>query len=323
MRAFLTGGTGFIGSHVARTLMDRGWDVVALVRFPERAVHLKEMGATLVGGDVTEPATLSSPMRRCDAVLHFAAWYAIGVTDRQKMYSTNVTGTQNVLEEAAAAGVERILHCSSVAALGAGEPGEVLDESRRHHGTFTSLYEETKWQSQRIVSDIAAAGFPVTTVMPGAVYGPGDTSLLSILLRSYARGWLVAMPKTDAAFSWVHVQDVAKGAVLALEKGRAGEEYIIGGENATVSDLFSILAPVTGIRPPRFRVPWALVKMSRPLGPLIARALHQEPRFLVEGLASLSGSWMASSDKAVRELGYSFRSIEDGMGETIAWFKGH
>lgn len=322
MRAFLTGGTGFIGGHVAHALVRRGWDVVALVRSPERAVSLREMGATLVGGDVTEPATLA-PMRRCDAVFHLAAWYVIGATDRQRMYRVNVTGTENVLNAAADAGVPRVVHCSSVAALGCGAPGEIRDETAPHPGSFTSIYEETKWHAHRAAHDLAAEGVPVVVAMPGAVYGAGDTSVLALLWRYYAHGWLVAAPAMDGAFSWVHVDDVAEGIVLAYEKGRVGEDYIVGGDNADLRDLFGRLGEKTGIRPPRFRIPNAVLAMSRPLRPIVARVLGQEPRFVEEGLASLRGSWMVSSDKAANELGYRWRAIEDGLPDIIGWYREH
>lgn len=323
MRAFLTGGTGFIGSHVARVLVTRGWNVVALVRSPERASHLREMGVTLVGGDITEPATLAAPMRRCDAVFHLAAWYQIGVTERQAMWATNVTGTENVLQEAALAGVTRIVYCSSVAALGPGAPGEIRDETSIHPGNFPTAYEETKWRAHLIAREMIRAGLPVVTVMPGATYGPGDQSVLGMILRYYARGWLVAMPRLSVAFSWVHVDDLAEGIVLAHDKARDGEEYVLGGDNAAVSDLFRRLEPLTGIRPPRLRLPGVMIRAARPLGPLISRALRQPSRFIEEGVASLEGSYMASSAKAQRELGYAFRSVEEGLPETITWLKEH
>lgn len=323
MRAFLTGGTGFIGSHVARVLVERGWDVVALVRSPERATFLREMGATLVGGDITEPATLGAPMRRCDVVFHLAAWYAIGATDRQRMYEVNVTGTENVLTEAVEAGVGRVVVCSSVAAKGRAPEGEIIDEQTRHAGSFASLYEETKWLGQRVAEEMAGGGLPIVIVLPGAVYGPGDPSVLGVLFRSFARGWLLAAPALDGAFSWVHMDDVAAGIVSAQERGADGEQYILGGDNATVSDLFGRVSPIVGIRPPRVRIPGWMVALGRPFGPAIARALKQEPGLMDEGLATMNGSWMASSAKAETALGYTYRSIEEGVPETIDWFKEH
>ena len=129
MRAFVTGATGFIGGHVARRLVERGWQVTALARSPERTGALKELGITVVPGDVTEPATLQGPMAKADAVFHLAAWYQLGVSDRMKMVQINVIGTENVMDAAAEAGIEKIVYCSSVAALGTHQPGEIPDET--------------------------------------------------------------------------------------------------------------------------------------------------------------------------------------------------
>src|SRR2546422_4888556 len=145
MRAFITGATGFIGGHVARRLVETGWQVTALARSPERGATLRELGVTLVPGDVTEPSSLSGPSAKADAVFHVAAWYQLGATDRTRMFQANVKGTENVLAAAAEAGVPKVVYCSSVAVLGIHEPGEIPDETRRHSGRFSSLYEETKW----------------------------------------------------------------------------------------------------------------------------------------------------------------------------------
>jgi nucleoside-diphosphate-sugar epimerase len=322
MRAFLTGGTGFIGGRVARALISRGWDVVALVRSPERAGALRELGVTLVGGDITEPTTLT-PMRRCDAVFHLAAWWAIGASDRQRMYTVNVAGTENVLAEAADAGIARVVYCSSVAAIGSGKSGEIRDETARHSGAFSSIYEETKWQAHRAAHDFAADGVPVVTVMPCAVYGPGDVSIVGMMWRYYARGWLVAFPALDSSLSWVHVDDVAEGVVLAHDKGRAGEDYLLGGDNATIGEMLTRISPHTGVRPPRFELPERLLRLSRPLGPAVSRMMRQEPRFIEESIANLRTYLMVSSAKAERELGYSWRSIEDGIPPTVEWFRTH
>ncbi|HEX9696666.1 MAG TPA: SDR family NAD(P)-dependent oxidoreductase [Actinomycetota bacterium] len=321
MRALVTGGTGFIGGRLVRRLVERGHDVTALVRSPDRAAGLKELGVTLAGGDVTEPATLEGPVRKADAVFHLAAWYEMGVTDRTKMYQVNVRGTEHVLKAAIEAGTPRIVHCSSVAALGGGPVGDILSETTRHSGSFGSVYEETKWQAHDVAARFAASGAPIVTVMPGAVYGPGDPSALGAMIRLYAKGWLIACPFQDGGFSWVHVDDAAEGMIAAYEKGRDGQEYVIGGENASIRDLFTQLAPITGIRAPRVEVPRWAIRASIPLSPLVGRFLGAGPRIVKDSLASMRGSWMAFSTKAETELGYRYRSIAEGMPETVEWFK--
>ena len=321
MRAFVTGATGFIGGHVAQRLAEGGWSVTALARSPDRAAALREAGVTIVPGDVTEPKTLEGPMRRADAVFHLAAWYQLGVNDRMRMFQINVKGTENVIRAAADAGVARIVHCSSVAALGTHSPGEVPDETVRHHGRFGSVYEETKWMAHERVREMAAEGIPVVIVLPGAVYGPGDTSVLGTLVRFYAKGWLLACPFQSAGFSWVRVEDVADGMIGAHDKGRVGESYILGGDNATVRELLNRIAPLTGIRSPRISVGSRLMRISLPLSPIVGKILKQPSGIVRDGMATMSGSMEFSSEKARRELGYTFRSLEEGMPETVAWYK--
>jgi dihydroflavonol-4-reductase len=317
VRAFVTGATGFIGGRVAAKLLERGWDVTVLARNPERAAGLYELGATLAAGDVTEPSTLTAPMRGADAVFHLAAWYALGVSDREGMEGANVGGTEHVLEAAAAANVSKVVYCSSVIALGAGRPGEIGDETRRHDGRFGSLYEETKWRAHEVARVRAASGEPVVTVMPGAVYGPGDTSIMGTLLRIYARRLLIAVPFGDASFSWVHVDDVADGVLLAADKGRDGEEYVLSGDNESVTGLLRRIAPLTRIRPPLWSIPQTVMRLARPLSPIVGAVLRQPSGIVRDGLQSMRGSLMFSSEKAQRELGYAYRPIEEGVVETV------
>jgi dihydroflavonol-4-reductase len=322
MRALVTGATGFIGGRLAKLLVERGHDVTALVRSPDRAAPLREAGVRLIAGDVTEPATLTGPMRHAEVVYHLAAWYQIGVTDRTGMFQVNVRGTEHVLDAAAAAGVGRIVYCSSAAALGLQPIGETSDENTQHHGRFSSTYEETKWIAHHKARERMAAGVPIVTVMPGAVYGQDDPSIMGVMLRFYSRGWMIAHPFLSSEVSWVHVDDVAEGIALAAEKGRIGEDYCLGGENLSIRDMLRSIEPHTGIRAPRFEIPMTLVRMSVPLSPLVGRMLKQPSGIIREGITSLgNGSWMMSSSKARRELGYEYRGVTEAMVETVEWLK--
>ncbi|MHB8512164.1 MAG: NAD-dependent epimerase/dehydratase family protein [Actinomycetota bacterium] len=321
MRAVVTGATGFIGGAVSRALIARGDDVTAIVRNPLKSVELKELGATLVEGDITDAQTLEPAMRSADALYHFAAWYELGITDRSKMFQENVRGTENVLNAAANAGISKILHCSSVAVLGAHEHGEISNEETQHPGTFGSAYEETKWESHRRVVTAQRNGAPIVIAMPGAVYGPGDPSMVGAMIRYYAKGWLIACPFLQTGFSWVNVNDLADGLLCAMDKGRVGESYILGGENLRIGQLFEVLESVTGIRPPRFEISERLVRLSVPLSPLLGKLMQSGPRILTDALSTMRGSFMASSAKAERELGYAFRNVVDAMPETVEYFR--
>jgi len=321
MRAFITGATGFIGGHVARRLVDTGWQVTALARTPERGAGLRELGITLVPGDVTEPSSLAGPIAKADAVFHLAAWYQLGASDRTRMYQINVKGTEHVMTAAADAGVPRIVYCSSVAVLGVHESGVIPDETAKHSGRFASLYEETKWMAHERVREFVAEGLPVVSVMPGAVYGPGDTSVLGVLMRFYAKGWLIACPFMEAGVSWVRVEDVADGFLLAHDKGRLGEDYIIAGDNATIREMLTRVAPLTGVKVPRLSLGPRMMRLGLPIAPLVGKVLKQPPGIVREGIESLTGSIEFSSEKARRELGYVFRSVEEGVPDTVKWYQ--
>ena len=313
MRAFVTGGTGFIGGRMVERLLDDGWDVSALVRSPERASRISARGATLVQGDVTDPETFTDAMKGADAVFHLAAYYALGVTDRERMMRINVGGTEAILRAAGDAGVSRILYCSSTTALGSGPPGSVGDETREHHGEFPSIYEESKWFAHELALRLVKEGLPIVSVMPCAVYGPGDVSFISVLLGLYARRRLVVCSFRDSVVSWVHVDDVVDGMVRAVDKAPAGETYVLGGDNESIGGLLERIAPLTGIKPPRVWVPDWVTRATAPLNPLISRMLKQAPGAIRDGTKLLEGSIAFSSAKAERDFGYHFRSVEDGL----------
>ena len=313
MRAFVTGGTGFIGGRMVERLLDDGWEVSALVRSPERAARIRDRGATLVLGDVTEPGTFEGPIKGADAVLHLAAYYALGVDDRERMMRINVQGTEDVLRAAGDAHVPRILYCSSVAALGSGPPGSVGDETRVHHGEFPSVYEESKWLAHEATLRLVAGGLPVVSVMPGAVYGPGDVSFISVLLGLYAKRRLVVCSFRDSVASWVHVDDVVDGMARALEKAPGGESYLLGGDNESIGGLLARIKPLTGIKPPSVWVPDWVARASMPLSPLLSRMLKQAPGAVRDGTRTLSGSLAFTSAKAERDFGYRFRPVEEGL----------
>jgi dihydroflavonol-4-reductase len=318
MRAFVTGATGFIGGRLARALSARGDDVTVLARDPARARALGALrGVTVAQGDITDAESVHAATGGHDAVFHLAAWYALGVRDRARMEAVNVGGTSTVLAAARDAGIARTVYCSTIAALGRAPHGGIGNEDTAHPGTFGSAYEETKRRAHDVALSFAAEGLPLVVGMPGATYGPGDHSMVGLLLRLYAKRILVACPFQDTGLSWVHVADVAQGLLALHDKGRNGEAYVLGGDNETIAGMFARVAPLTGLRAPA-SMPNFLLRAVAPISGPFARLLGQEPDLLREGLASLDGSWMFSSDKAAREIGYVWRAVEEGVAETVS-----
>lgn len=318
MKLFVTGATGFIGGALARRAVAAGHEVTALVRDPSRAGQLRALGVRVVRGDVTKAQALPDAMDDHDAVFHFAAWYEIGIPRREhdRMYEINVTGTVNVLTAAKKADVARVLHCSSAPAWFGKTDGQVANESFTRHSPPVSVYERTKIIAHERAAEAARSGLPVTILLPTAVYGPDDPNITGLLLRLYRSGWLKAFPAPDAGFSWVHVDDVAAGAMAALERGRAGESYILGGDNLTFRELFAVLERAWGIPAPRF-LPATPLRALRPLGRLPFSVGPVRFGLIDEGLSSL-GVYFFSSDKASRELGCDPRPAEVGLRETLA-----
>lgn len=321
MDVFLTGGTGFIGGEVARQLRERGDTVRALVRDPARAGRLSELGCDLVVGDLSDEAALTAACSGADAVVHGAALYEVGVpADRRSaLVDTNVGGTERVLGAALSAGVRKAVYVSTVAVFG-NTGKRVVDETyaKPDDVPSTSVYEETKAEAHRRAHEIARRGLPLVIVQPGVVYGPGDPSTFGEMVRQFLTGRLPALPFPDFGIAPVHRDDVATGVLLALDGGVPGESYVLAGEPTTTRELLMVLAGQAGRRPPSLTVPTLLLKAVAPLGRVVGPALGFPPN-LRELISSSDGvTFWASSAKAQHDLGWSPRSLEEGMRELAA-----
>ena len=320
MRIFLTGGTGFIGGHVATKLRERGDDVVALVRSPDKAAKLRSAGCELVKGDLSDIAVIKRGLEGTDACIHGAAIYKVGIPkkERQPMYESNVNGTENVLDAAVEAGVDKIVYVSTVNVFG-NTKEQVVDETfeRDESEGFLSCYDETKYRSHQIAKDRIAKGAPIVIVQPGGVYGPGDHSELGNFIDQTRTGKLRAKAFPRLGFNLVYIDDVADGILLALDKGVAGESYVLGGEIARMDDLISKTAELSGRKAPKATLPVALMKMSAPLGPVVGPVMGFPPNFGEAIRASDGVTYWAGHDKAMRELGYTPRDLETGLRQTL------
>ncbi len=321
MRVFVTGGTGFIGGEVVRQLRGRGDDVVCLVRSPEKGKKVEELGCELAPGDLSDAAAIRRGMEGCDAAIHAAAMYEVGIPAKQHpaMWEANVAGTERVMKAALEAKVPRIVYVSTVGIFG-NTHKQVVDESYEHPGKeFTSYYEETKLEAHRIVQRmIAEQDLPAIIVQPGGVYGPGDTSQVADLLEQFFAGKLPLLPFPDLGICMTHVEDIAGGILLALDSGKLGETYVISGPATTMREAIETVASVSGRKAPKRALPVPLLKAMVPFGPLIGRLMGQPPN-LRELISSGDGvTFWASYEKAGRELGYAPRGLEEGLRQTLA-----
>ena len=320
MKIFLTGGTGFIGGHVARKLRERGDDVRALVRDQAKGEELARLGCTLVSGSLSSPDEIAAGVEGCDAVIHGAAIYEVGVpkSRHEAMHDANVLGTERVLRAALEAGIPKVVYISTVAAFG-DTHGEVVDETYEHPGDgFTSYYEQTKYEAHQVARRmIDDEGLPCVIVQPCGVYGPGDHSELGNLTKQTLAGKLPLIPFPDFGLVVVHVDDVADGILLALDKGEVGEQYVLGSDVTTNRELITTVAEVGGRKPPTRALPTALVKALAPVGPMVGPIMGYPPN-MKELVTSTDGvTFWASSEKAKRELGYSPRDLRTTITDTL------
>lgn len=318
MKVFVTGATGFLGSHVLSLLREAGHEVLALVRDPERTSDLAGAGVQLAVGDITDRESMRTAMRGCQALIHMAAWYEVGIEDAAKMRRINVEGTRNVLSLMRELGLEKGVYTSSLAIFG-DTGGELMSEGYNPGPDHASVYDQTKWAAHyEVALPMIVDGLPLVIVQPGAIYGPGDTSQSGELIRDYLRGKLPFMP-VGLEVCWSHIDDVARGHLLALEKGRPGESYIIAGPCHSYEEMFSIAEEITGIRKPGLRVyPWASRGLAVLASILTGLGIQLPDRYQPETLRVAAGmTYLGSNEKARRELGFEARSLENGLRTTL------
>ena len=319
MRAFVTGATGFIGGHVARKLRERGDDVVALVRNPTKAADLRRLDCELVEGDLSSDEAIRRGCEGVDSVFHIGAVYKVGIkkSEQAAMHDSNVQGTERVLDAAVTAGVGRILYVSTVGAFG-NTHGEVVDEDfHRTDLDWLSCYDETKYRAHQVALERIANGAPIVIVQPGGVYGPNDHSEVGNMIEQTSKGKLPAKMFPDMGMMLAHVEDIAEGILLAHDKGKVGEAYVLSGEKTTIGDLVDKVAELSGRKPPRFTMPSVMMKASAPLGPVIGPLMGFPPNLREMIKVSDGVTHWARDDKARRELGFAPRDLETGLKQTL------
>ena len=322
MSVLVTGATGFVGSAVARALVHGGSQVRVLVRSGSDRGNLQGLAVQIAVGDLTDRASLERALAGCTALYHVAADYRLGARDPAQLYRNNVDGTRNILDAARHAGVERMVYTSSVATIGLPQDGSPGEET-----TPVALvdmighYKRSKYLAEDLVRDAARTGFSVVIVNPSTPIGPGDvkpTPTGQIVLDA-ARGRTPAY--VDTGLNIVHVDDVAAGHLLAFHRGRAGERYILGGQDMTLREILVQIAQLVGRKPPRIRLPHAALMSIAFVAEAFAKASGRGTRITVESVRMSRKRMFFSSAKAIRDLGYSSRAPLAAFEDALAWFR--
>ncbi len=315
-RYFVTGSTGFIGGRVAHLLHEAGHAVATIVRDPAKADSLRAAGVEVHRGDITDIESMRGPMRGCDGVFHIAGWYKLGVRDPGEGERVNVRGTRTVLTLMRELGIAKGVYTSTLAVNGDTHGAEV-DEDYEFSGPFDSAYDRTKWRAHRVAEEFIAAGLPLVIVQPGLVYGPGDTSSARAMLIQFLQRELPLVP-AQAGYSWAHIDDIAHGHLLAMERGRAGQSYHLAGPACTLVDALALSSRLTGVQGPRFEAPWWLLRGLSVLMTPLAAVFPIEGQYHPEMLRVMAGAtYYGRSDKAFAELGWAARPLEAGLRETL------
>ena len=315
MTYFLTGATGFVGGVLARELRHAGHDVRALVRNPAGATALAATGVSIHAGDVTDKASMRAPMTGVDGVFHVAGWYKVGIRDRAAAVAINIDGTRNVLDLMRDLRIPKGVYTSTLA-VNSDTQGEVVDESYRFTGTHVSVYDWTKHEAHKIADDFIAKGLPLVIVQPGLIYGPGDTSGVRTMLIQYLQRKLPMVP-ARAAFSWAHVDDEARGHLLAMEKGKPGRNYFLAGPVHTIVQALQIAESLTGIPAPKVHLPSPILNAAAGVMRLVDAVVPLPPRYAPESLRVLGVTYLGTAARAKAELGWEPRPLREGLMETL------
>ena len=326
MVALVTGSTGFVGSHVARLLVDRGEKVRLLVRKSSRVENLTALDARLAErfvGDLTDPASLKEAVKGCDTLYHVAADYRLWARDPQELYRANVEGSRQLMAAARDAGMTRIVYCSTVGALGIPHDGSSgNEETPVSESNMIGHYKRSKFQAERVVQQFAQEGLPVVIVNPSTPVGEQD-------LKPTPTGQIIVdflnrrLPAyVDTGLNLVDVRDVAMGMLLAAEHGVPGQRYILGNENFTLKQMLELLADITGLPAPRVQMPYGVAWLAVGIENLIVSGLlRRTPAHPFEGVKMARHKMFFDPSKAVRELGMPQSPVRTALERAVEWFR--
>ncbi|MGI9658938.1 MAG: NAD-dependent epimerase/dehydratase family protein [Gaiellaceae bacterium] len=320
MRALVTGATGFVGSRLVGRLLERDDTVVGLARSPSAAQKLIDRGCKFVQGSLTQEPAVRAAVQGCDVVFHLGGVTSLGITrsERGNMETANIGGTELLFEAAVDEGVGRIVYASSLAAFG-NTKGQVVDETfNRTDPRFLSWYERTKYLAHQTALSRIRDGAPIVIVQPGHVYGPGDHSLVGEQIERAAKGTLRYRAFPELGLVLTHVDDVVEGILQAAERGELGRSYILGGERTTLGAAIQRAARAGGNRAPTWTVPSPALKALAPLSRVLSRVAQAPPNLGEIVNAAENVTYWATDERARRELGYTSRSLDEGLSEMFA-----
>jgi dihydroflavonol-4-reductase len=322
--ALVTGGTGFVGANVARELVAAGATVRILARPGADRRALQGVRLEIADGDLLDRRSVRQAAEGVQTIYHVAADYRLWTLNPAALYRTNVDGTRVVLETAGEVGVSRVVHTSSVVALGIpadGQPG--TEDTPVRLQDMRSHYERSKFLAEQLALDFARRGMPVVVVNPSAPLGPRDVKPTPTgqMILDFMRGRMVAT--VDTGLNAVHVRDVARGHLLAAERGKPGERYILGHRNLQLTQLFAVLTEITGRRSPRVRVPYPVAWLAASFCESLARVTRRPPAVTLAAVRMARRRMYFSSARAVRELGLPQTDVREALADAVAWFKTH
>ena len=323
MKCFVTGATGFLGSHVARQLAAGGAELRLLVRASSRTDNIDDLPADRVVGDLRDSESLSRGMAGCDVAFHVAADYRLWARDGRELYQSNVEGTRNILQAARDSGIRRVVYTSSVATMGFGNNGSMTDESTPVVlENMIGDYKRSKFMAEQLVLEAARGGQDVVIVNPTTPIGERDIKptptgriVVDFLKRKFPA-------YVDTGLNLVDAQDCARGHLLALEKAVPGERYILGGENLTLKQILDKLAAITRLPSPTIRLPYAVAYASGVVDTLVTGTIRkQEPRVTLDSVRMGRKKMFVSSEKATRELGWNPGPVDGALRRAVEWFR--
>lgn len=321
-RAFVTGGTGFVGSNVIRELLNQGRKVRALVRPTSSLGNIKDLDIELIKGDLKDPISYRHAMKDIDEVYHVAAEYNFWARDPHEIYRANIDGTRNILEASLATGVKKVVYTSTVGTIGMDGKSAVFNETTPMlKNQLSGHYKKSKFQAEQVAIEFARRGLPLVIVNPSAPVGPWDrkpTPTGKIIL-DFLTGKMPAY--LDTGLNIIHVSDVAKGHILAAERGKIGERYILGGQNMSLAEILECIGSIVGKKPPRFRIPYWLAYTVGMCETAIANNItHHPPAVPLEAVKMAKNHMYFDSSKAIQELGLPQTNPRKAFEDAVTWF---